>query len=99
MIEYTAEELERFAPNDAIFPVMQAAISRGDQQTEDECMRKLILAPASLLMMKMSLGSDRIIENGYNTTEAIRKFGDDWLERDNEELIDILHAKKCVDGI
>jgi len=92
MIHYTDEELERLAPNDEILPKVIEAQRRGDNALAMELRRQMIYPPVALLGLKRNLGPNWIRESGFNTIEAERKFGKDWLERDNEELTKILWA-------
>lgn len=93
MIEYTKEGQDRFALNDINFPKLQAAIDRGDEEAEFE-LRKLIIMPAETLLSAMiSRGADWIRERGWNTSEAERVFGKDWMERDIAKLQEINFAR------
>jgi len=92
MIEYTEEELARFAPNNEILGKLQDARAAGDTEAESQFFCQLVLPAVSLLMMKENLGPEYIKARGLNTSEAERVFGMDWLERDNDELAKLLHS-------
>ncbi|TCS59953.1 hypothetical protein [Varunaivibrio sulfuroxidans] len=93
MIEYTKEELERFAPNDPVLDKLQEATERGDEEAEIRYFRQLILPAVSLLVMKETMGAEWVVEQRLNTSEAVRVFGEDWLERDdNDELAKRLYV-------
>lgn len=82
MVEYSDEDLERFAPNDKVLPKLLDARKRGDEEEENRLMREMIYPAESLLGMKESLGADWIREMGLRTDEADRKYGKGWLDRD-----------------
>lgn len=82
MVEYTDEDLARFAPNDDVLPRLLDARRRGDQAEEDRLMREMIYPAEALLGFKEALGAAWIREKGIRTDEADRKFGKGWLDRD-----------------
>lgn len=90
MIEYTDDELKRYAVNDEILAQVIEAERSGDKAHAMELRRKMVYPPAALLGLKESLGADWIREHGLDTTEADRKFGKGWMERDNAELEKLL---------
>ena len=92
MIEYTEEELERLAPNDDILPLINAAAKAGDWNEELRLMTKLVLPAGACLTLKANLGADLVRERGYDVSEAVIKFGTDWLEKDDDELVKLFHG-------
>lgn len=82
MIEYTKEDLTRFKGNHEIFRKMREAEARGDEAAEEELFRQLVLPAESLLAAKEAMGADWVRQEKLNTSEAVRKYGKDWLDRD-----------------
>lgn len=82
MVEYSDDDLERFAQNDSVLPKLIDARRRGDQAEEERLMREIIYPAESLLGLKETLGADWIREKGIRTDEADRKYGKGWLDRD-----------------
>lgn len=82
MIEYTKEDLERFKANHALLKKLADAEARADEAAEDEIWRQIVIPAESLLATKLSFGADWIRREGLNTSEAERKWGKDWLDRD-----------------
>ena len=93
MLEYTREELERFACNDRIMTLMLAAGEAGDWEEEKRLLKQMLLPAESCLLLKSTHGVEELRTGGYNLTEAEKLFGPDWLERDNDELRAILHRR------
>jgi len=91
VITYTKDELERLAPNDAVIEKYLAAVEAGDTEEQTKCFRQFIHPPVTMLVLKETMGAEWIIEQGLDTSEADRKFGPGWMERDNDELAAILH--------
>lgn len=82
MIEYTKEDLKRFKGNHEIFRKMREAEARGDEAAEEELLRHLVIPAESLLASKLSMGAAWLRAQGLNMSEAERKYGKDWLDRD-----------------
>lgn len=83
MIEYSEQELERFAPNDAILPQVLEAEARGDKALARELRKKMVIPAESLLMARDVMGAEWIRAEGLNTSEAERKWGENWMDRDD----------------
>lgn len=82
MIEYSKEDLERFAPNDDVLPALLDAVKRGDEAEEHRLMKLMIYPAESLMGFKEAFGADWIRQMGLRTDEADRKYGKGWLDRD-----------------
>ena len=93
MIEFTEEELERLAPNDDILPLISAAAKAGDWDEELRLMTKVVLPAGACLTLKANLGADVVRERGYNVSEAELKFGPQWLDKDDDELLKLFHGR------
>lgn len=81
MAEYSETDLDRFARNDELLPLVLDAARRGDEAEEDRLMRQMIYPAESLLWLKDFLGADQVRAMGLRTDEADRKFGKGWLDR------------------
>ena len=92
MIEYTEEELERLAPNDDILPLINAAVKAGDREEEVRQIKRLVLPAGACLTLKANRGAEAVRNGGYNVSEAMIKFGPDWLEKDDDELLKLFHG-------
>ena len=93
MLEYTREELERFACNDRIWELYRAAREADDREEEKRLFKQILLPAESCLLLKCTRGAEELRTGGYILTEAEKLFGPDWLERDDDELIAILHRR------
>lgn len=81
MIEYTAADLERFAPNDEVLPKVLDAEMRGDEAAACELRRQMIYPAESLLMIRDVLGAEWLRKQGWDTSEAERMWGKAWMDR------------------
>ncbi|MBS4047918.1 MAG: hypothetical protein ACK4FJ_17020 [Ferrovibrio sp.] len=81
MAEYSETDLNRFARNDELLPLVLDAARRGDEAEEDRLMRQMIYPAESLLWLKDFLGADQVRAMGLRTDEADRQFGKGWLDR------------------
>jgi len=93
MIEYTREELDRFAPNDEIISELIAANKAGDEEMASELRKRLVMPAVTLLVTLECAGAQWIIDEGWDTSEAERVFGPNWLEREDYDEM----AKKLYD--
>lgn len=84
MVEYSKEDLDRFAINDELLDLLNDAEERGDDKLVKELRGKMIWPAETLLATRDSRGADWLLEMGYNLVEAERKYGKDWLH--NEQL-------------
>jgi len=82
MVEYSKQELERFASNDAILPQLLDAKKRGDAARAAELRSQIIYPAEALLAVKETRGADWIRARNLRTDDADRKYGADWLDRD-----------------
>ena len=73
----------------ALINAINEAETRGDEETVRRLTRKLEPPADALLGAKMANGPDFIREMGYITRLAEKKYGKDWLEKSNEELMEI----------
>ena len=73
----------------ALINAINEAETRGDEETVRRLTRKLEPPADVLLGAKMASGADFIRERGYITRLAEKKYGKDWLEKSNEELMEI----------
>ena len=92
MIEFTEEELERLAPNDDILPLVNAAAEAGDREEEIRQFKRLVLPAGACLTLKATHGAEEVRNGGYNVSEAQLRFGPDWLEKDDDELVKLFHG-------
>lgn len=81
MADYTDDDLNRFAQNDELLPLVLDAALRGDTAEESRVMQQMIYPAESLLWLKDFLGADQVRAMGLRTDEADRKFGKGWLDR------------------
>jgi len=79
MIEYTKEDLERFAPNDVLLDQLDVAQEAGDLELVAKVRQKIIYPAESLLAFRDNMGAEEIIAMGLNDSECVRKYGKDWL--------------------
>lgn len=73
----------------ALIDAINEAETRGDDETVRKLSRKLEPPADVLLGAKMASGPDFIREMGYVTRLAEKKYGKDWLEKSNEELMEM----------
>ena len=73
----------------ALIDAINEAETRGDEETVRKLSRKLEPPADVLLGAKMASGPDFIREMGYVTRLAEKKYGKDWLEKSNEELMEM----------
>ncbi len=59
------------------------AIRRRDLEEADKLVRKIKFPACCLMAGKKLFGADFMRENGYDTEEADKRFGPDWLDRDD----------------
>ena len=59
------------------------AIRRRDFKAADKLIPKMKFSACSLMSGKKLFGADFIRKYGYNTEEADKKYGPDWLDRDD----------------
>jgi Recombinase. len=85
MINYSAEDLERFAPNDELLDKLFDAEKRGDEAAAEEIRRQILYPAETLLAIKETRGADWLRRRGWRLDEAERKYGKDWLDRDIAE--------------
>src|SRR3546814_16066750 len=81
MVDYTEEDLERFAPNDALLQQLGEAEARGDEAAVDAIRRQLIYPAETLLALKETRGADWLRRKGWRLDETDRKYGKAWLDR------------------
>lgn len=82
MTDFTDDDLERFAPNDALLQQLGEAEARGDEAEADAIRRQIIYPAETLLAIKESRGADWLRSRGWRLDEADRKYGKGWLDRD-----------------
>ena len=73
----------------ALIDAINEADTRGDEETVRRLTRKLEPPADALLGGKIAGGADFIREMGYITRLAEEKYGKDWLEKSNEELMEM----------
>ena len=73
----------------ALIDAINEAETHGDEETVRKLSRKLEPPADVLLGAKMASGPDFIREMGYVTRLAEKKYGKDWLEKSNEELMEM----------
>ena len=73
----------------ALIDAINEADTRGDEETVRRLTRKLEPPADVLLGGKMAGGADFIREMGYITRLAEEKYGKNWLEKSDEELMEI----------
>lgn len=73
----------------ALIDAINEADMRGDRETVRRLTRKFAPPADVLLGLKMAGGAEFIRKTGYITRLAEKKYGEDWLERDDEELMEI----------
>ena len=60
-----------------------AALNRGNRVEADRLHRKLKMSAEGLMAGKKLFGADYIRQEGYNTENADKKYGSDWLDKDD----------------
>ena len=78
-------ELTQEETNERIDQVsaFRKALNDGDEETAADLRTKIKWPAWSLMSAKKFLGVDFIRERGYNTELADRKFGSDWLDKED----------------
>ncbi|MBF0251735.1 MAG: hypothetical protein HQL35_14025 [Alphaproteobacteria bacterium] len=82
MTDYTREDLERFAGNDDILPMLLDAERAGDEATAADLRKRMVYPAEALLAARDSMGPEWIVTEGLNCSEAERKYGPNWLYDD-----------------
>lgn len=82
MPTYTQDDLERFASNDDLLELLDAAEERDDAELVMKLRGQIIWPAESLLATRNSRGADWLVKMGFNLSEADRKYGANWLQND-----------------
>ena len=74
---------EEYYEQHAIWLDWIAALDRGDREEAKRLRSKLKPMAQGLMAGKKLFGADFIRREGYNTENADKKYGPDWLEKDD----------------
>lgn len=72
-----------------VIEMLLDAHEREDDEAIREWSRRLAPPADALIASKSVLGADHIREKGYITRFAEKKYGKDWLEKSDEELLEM----------
>ena len=75
--------------NHAVMDAMVVAMYSGDTEEEARLAKLVNIEPIAADSFKSVYGLKKFLELGFNTERVVTKYGKEWLEKENDDYIDM----------